>query len=206
MKSPGVFDNGGQTAQGMAIEFGLVEPDELARAGDALVAAFAETGGHVAGGIFGMRYAFRALSRVGRADVAFRAITMPSAPSLVRVLEDGGTTLWEDWNDRASRNHVMFCDFAGWAFAHLAGIRPASPGYGRVLLAPEPIDALDFVVASVETPHGRVASAWRREGAGLRFDFVVPEGTEAEVRLPDGRRILSGPGRHSYYCGPKKGE
>ena len=200
MRSPGVFDNGGQTAQGMAIEFGLVEPDELACAGDALVAAFAETGGHVAGGMFGMRHAFRALSRVGRADIAFRAITMPSAPSLVRILEDGGTTLWEDWNDRASRNHVMFCDFAGWAFAHLAGIRPASPGYGRVLLAPEPIDALDFVEASVATPHGRIASAWRREGSNLRFDFAVPEGTEADVRLPGGRRILSGPGVHSYLC------
>ena len=196
MKAPGVFDNGGQTAQGMAVEFGLVEPQEEKAAGEALVAAFEASGGHLTTGIFGMRHSLRALSRHGRADLAFAAISHADAPSLAQFLRDGGTTLWEDWRDRSSRNHVMFCDFAGWAYAHLAGIRPLEPGYARIAIAPEPIGALDFVEASVETPRGRVASTWRRDGRVLRFEFTVPPGSRAEVRLPGLPAFSAGAGRH----------
>ena len=37
----------------------------------------------------------------------------------VRMLEAGGTALWEDWWTGASRNHVMFCDFAAWVLEFL---------------------------------------------------------------------------------------
>jgi alpha-L-rhamnosidase len=196
MKSPGVFDNGGQTAQGMAIEYGLVEPGEWKAAGDRLVAAFDAEDGASAGGIYGMRHNFRALSRIGRTDLAFQALTRKDGRSPALFLSDGGGTLWEDWEDRASRNHVMFCDFAGWAYAHLAGIRPIESGYRKILFAPETVSALDFVDASVETPRGTVRSAWRRRGAVVTFDVRVPEGCTAEIRLPGGLVRALGPGRH----------
>lgn len=194
-KSPGVFDNGGQTAQALALEFGLCDRDEEKPAGEALVAAFARADDHLRVGIVGMKHVLPALSRIGRADLAFKALTQPTFPSPALWTKDGSTTLWEDWlGQDGSLNHIMFGSFVAWAYGHLAGIRPLEPGFRRVLLAPEPIVALDHAKASVETPYGTVVSGWSRNDGALTYEFSVPPGTRAEVRLPDGTRKEVGPG------------
>eukprot|EP01044_Picomonas_judraskeda_P007125 COSAG03_NODE_748_length_6004_cov_3.279255_4_plen_784_part_00 len=75
-----------------------------------------------------------------------------------------------------------------------------SAGYDFPLLSPNipwadsltgeshggPDRSLDFVRASMQTVHGRLASAWKRDRAKLlvEFEFVVPNGTRATVVLP----------------------
>ena len=88
----------------------------------------------------------------------------------------------------------MFGSFVAWAYGHLAGIRPLEPGFRRFLLAPEPVEALGHVKASVETPYGTVSSHWHRTGGGVAYEFSVPPGTSAELCLPDGRKEEVGPG------------
>lgn len=196
-KESGVFDNGGETAEALAIECGLVDSNGLAEAGRALVAAFAKADDHFDVGIFGFRHVLKALSRIGRSDLAFKALLQPTFPTPQDWVSDGSTTLWEDWKGRdGSRNHIMFGSFAAWAYGHLAGIRPLEPGYRRILFAPETVTALEHVTATVETPYGMVSSAWRRQGGEVSFVFFVPGGTTAELRLPHGLVETLGPGRH----------
>lgn len=60
----------------------------------------------------------------------------------------------------------------------------ADPATGESYGGPE--RSLEFVRASMETPHGRISSAWERNRAesSLIFEFVVPNGTMATVVLP----------------------
>ena len=190
-----MYDNGGQTAQGMALAFDVVPQEHLAAARARLVSAFEKTGGKTQMGVLGMKHSLRALSEAGRSDVAYAMIVHPEEPSPAAWLRKGGTALWEDWDDGGSRNHVMFGDFACWAYQRLAGIRlpdggsaatpdPAVRAFKEVLIAPEFIPQLNHVSASVMSMYGRIAVKWRREGGKINVDVTIPPNTAATLRLP----------------------
>ena len=164
-------------------------------------------GCHVDIGLLGSKHVFRALSRIGRTDLAFKMLTNPTKPSPVEWIQKGGTTLWEDWGDGASRNHIMVGDFMAWAYQYLGGIQlPEKAGscaaipdvsataLREVVIAPQFIDALMWAKASVNGPNGPITTAWRRDGKKVTLDVTVPPNTTAIVRLPGqpDRRIGSG--------------
>ena len=93
---------------------------------------------------------------------------------------------------------------ADWLYKMVAGIRPAEPGYDRLLLQPTPGPGLDWAKASLQTRHGVVESGWRREGDGFAVDVVVPEGIEADVVLPDGTRQVVSGGTHAFTSGESR--
>ena len=66
-----------------------------------------------------------------------------------------------------------------------------------MLIAPCPIEALDFAEATVGTPCGDFASGWRREGSGLVFTVTVPPNASAIVRLPGQDALNLGPGTYT---------
>ena len=206
MKAPGVYDNGGQTAQGMALSFGVVPEEHLAAARRRLVEAFAATGGRTQMGVLGMKYSLRALSEAGRSDVAYAMVVHPGSPSPADWARKGGTALWEDWEAGASRNHIMFGDFACWAYQRLAGIRlpdggsaatpdPPVRAFREVLIAPEFIPQLNHVSAEVMSMYGSISVKWRREAGKVRVDVVVPPNSTARLRLPGmpERKLGAGP-------------
>ena len=208
-KGEGVYDNGGQTAQAFPLAYGIVDEAERTKVEAKLVAAVEKADCHVDMGLLGTKHVFRALSRMGRTDLAYRMLTNPTKPSPVEWFQKGGTTLWEDWGDGASRNHIMFGDFVGWAYQYLAGIRPAEavgstsavtlaqkPAFGDVVLAPQPIGALSWARASVDGPNGKICSSWKRDGDSIIYDFTVPPNTTAKICLPGETPKSVGSGRH----------
>lgn len=207
MKPDGVWDNGGQTAQGMALAFGLLTEAERPAVEKQLVASVERADGHVDMGLFGTKHVFRALSRAGRTDLAWKMLTNPTSPSPVDWMRKGGTTLWEDWGDGSSRNHIMFGDFVGWAYQYLAGIglpetagscsaimTVSDRGFRKVVFAPCVIDGLDDVAASVKTSFGTYESSWIRKGDRVEYRFVVSSNGEAVIRLPGRADEVVGPG------------
>ena len=193
-KGDGVFANGLQTAQALAVLFDLAEGAEAAAAGRKLVEACEADGGHIDFGLVGAKTVYRALAKIGRADVAYRMIVNPTAPSMVMWLGRTGC-LWEDFTNGFSKCHVMLGDFAAWCQQVLAGITPAAPGYRKIRIAPQPVEGLDWAEATVGTPYGRVMVRWERKDGAFRLTADVPAGTTAEVRLPGGKTVTVGPGR-----------
>ena len=197
---------GRQTTQAMALTFGMVPESERPAAARELVAAVEAADGHLDFGLHGMKWVPRALSEAGRTDLAFRLLTKDTPPSPAVWLKRGGTSLWEDWGNGASRNHIMFGEFVCWAYQYLAGIRLAdgaeANGFRKVVIDPQPIRDLAWARASVKLPQGVLASGWERERIGDQVVLTVdvPAGTEAEVRL-DGRseRVL-GPQTRRVSC------
>ena len=191
----GSYDNGGQTAQGMALSFGIVPQGQIAAARARLVEAVEAAGGRTQMGVLGMKHSLRALSDVERSDLVFAMLTHPGSPSPADWVRKGGTALWEDWRDGASRNHIMFGDFACWAYQRLAGIRlpdggsaatpnPHSRAFREFLVAPEFVPQLSHVTAKVKGLYGEMSVSWRREGKGISLKVSVPANTSAILRLP----------------------
>ena len=194
-----------QTAQSLALYFGLVPDCDRDLAFGVLLDSIRASDDHIDCGLLGLCTIFRVLAESGRADIAYKMLMQRTRPSFRALRDIGATALWEDFDDGFSRCHVMFADFAAWAYAYLAGIRGVEDGFRRVTLAPMAIDALGYVRASVETPHGTLKSDWRREKAGVRYVFFVPEGVCATIRLPGVSVAQVQTGRHEYFVAEMAG-
>ena len=203
-RDAGFYDNGTQTSCVLPLAFGLVPEGDVPRVARRLVEQIeGPARGHLATGLVGGQFLQRTLGDVGRPDLALAIATHRDYPSLGYMAERGATTVWELWNgDTAdpamnSGNHVMLTgDLLEWMYADLAGIAPSEDGSGfrTIRMAPRFVDGLDFVDAAYDSPYGRIESRWRRDGAGVRWEIVVPVNAEAEVVVPGipERRLASG--------------
>ncbi len=124
--------------------------------------------------------------------------------------------MWEHWNsikedgsfwstDMNSFNHYAYGAVGDWLYGTVAGIKinEGGAGYSSLTLEPIPCKRLGFVNCSVETVKGRLESNWQYTDEGIRYEFLIPQGCTAYVRLPDGQRKTVGCGRHSFFSAVK---
>ncbi|OJU10408.1 MAG: hydrolase [Caulobacterales bacterium 68-7] len=206
-----------QTGAAMAIAFDIVPADQRARAVAALADLVERSEGRIATGFLGTPLVLPALADHGRADAAWKLLLNRKAPGWLYQIDRGGTTMWERWdairedgsihrgdmategNTMMSFNHYAYGAVAAFLYRSVAGIAPTAgdPGYGTVVFAPKPGGGVDQARASVETPYGRAAIAWRREGQTVMAEIQVPPGALGRFEPPLGEVRTLGSGRHS---------
>lgn len=182
----GKVAGGTQTAQSCALYQELVDGAEAGLVAARLAENVRGKRDHLDTGILGAKYLLHALTEHGHPELAYRVATRTDYPSWGDMLERGATTLWEDWRGEASLNHVFFGDISTWFYRGLAGINPDpdAPGFAHVVFKPHAVADLDWVRATLRTPRGEIASAWRREGGVLTLTVAVPVGSRGTVHVP----------------------
>ncbi|MBO7722798.1 MAG: family 78 glycoside hydrolase catalytic domain, partial [Thermoguttaceae bacterium] len=115
VKDDGTVQVGSQTAQSCALYQGLLLGEDADKAFDRLIERIASDGA-LDIGILGSKYLFRTLSERSRGDLALGLILQEGPHSFTDWIVRGGGTLWEDWGDGESRNHIMFGDFSAWFY------------------------------------------------------------------------------------------
>ncbi len=185
-KPDGSVANNSQTALSCALYQGLAAPGQRDRIAQRLAADVEAKGGHLDTGILGAKYLFRALADRGRVDVAWRIATQTTPPSYGDWIRRGATTLWEDWEDGSSRNHIMFGDISAWFYQTLAGIKldPLRPGFKHIFIRPQPVGDLKWVRAEHDSIYGPIRVAWRKDGRRFALDVTVPVSTTATLYVP----------------------
>lgn len=188
------YGNNTVTANILSLRLGLVPEGYEQKVFDNIVHKTEQDfGGHVSTGVLGIQHLMRGLTEYGRTDLAYRIVTNRDYPSWGYMIEKGATTIWELWNgDTAdpamnSANHVMLLgDLLIWYYEDLAGIacHPGYTAYKRLLMAPAFPDGLNSVNATYDSPYGKIASAWQRNGNILSWDIQLPGNTTAVVRVP----------------------
>jgi alpha-L-rhamnosidase len=182
----GLYDNGSQTALSCALYQGLVEPANKERVLSNLVAAVQARNWHIDTGILGAKYLLNALTENGRADVAYRIAGQKDLPSWGWWIEQGATTLWEEWRGDASRFHVMYGDVAAWFYKALAGINPDpdAPGFKHFFVRPNVVGELTSARGEYQSIRGKIVSDWKVVNGEFQLLLVVPANTSATVSLP----------------------
>jgi len=183
----GVYGSGSQTAQIMPLAFGMVPEDVAPAAARALTAAIEAKNRHVDTGIYGTRYLMDVLADHGLIDLCMEMLLQRDYPGFGWQIEQGATTLWEQWSFKGGMNshdHAMFAGIGTSFYTRLGGIKALSPGYGRVAIEPAVPAALEWAEASLDTVRGRIVSAWRKEGGRLHLTAEIPPRTAAVIRLP----------------------
>lgn len=193
---------GSQTANVLALRFGLEPAGQRAAVGAALAREVVERHqGHACVGIHGGTGLFTLLADTGHADVAWDAMTRTTFPSHAALLDQGLTTwpevpypeLHETARGR-SQNHPMQAGFAAWFHDSVGGLRPLAPGFRRFALRPRFMRHLPAARVTHRSPYGLIVSAWERQGDAIVWTVQVPVGTEAIAAIPtdDGARVQEG--------------
>lgn len=206
----GTYGNGSQTSLSCALYQGLVEAENQALVLENLVARVEDSNGHIDTGILGAKYILNVLTEHGRTDVAYQMAAQKDLPSWGWWIEQGATTLWEQWNGSESRNHIMFGDISAWFYRALAGINsdPAAPGFKHFYIRPQPVGDLTFAKAEYDSIHGRIVSDWTIANGQFNLNVMVPANTTATIRIPGaklaevregGRRAINARGVKSSF-------
>lgn len=188
-----------------ALAFGLVALSERSAVLQQLVDLVEEAGWHVGTGFLTTPFLLPTLADEGRPDVAYRLLLQDSAPSWLAMIDAGATTIWEDWEGAdpshpASLNHYSKGAVVSFLHRYVAGIRmvEGEPAYRRFVVEPVPGGDLTHAEAVLDTPYGRVRSAWRRKDDMLEQEVTVPPGTRARAVLSDRAPLDLGPGAHRF--------
>ncbi len=145
--------------------------------------------GHLNTGIIGTKYLWPTLVNEGYVDLAFQMVTKKTYPGYGYWLENGSTTLLEQWDGDNSHNHQMFGSVVEYFYKYLAGIQSpmegkTTRGYRHVNLQPFVPEGLTFVEASVETVSGTIKSSWNRTPDLFQYQISVPPNCTATVNIP----------------------
>ena len=194
------YENNSQTANAMAMAFGLSDPAESKAIVSNIVEDVRGRGNAVGTGEIGYPYLLKVLMENGRNDVIFDMTADSSKPGYGYMVAKGNTTCHEAWDCRegSSFNHFMMADIVNWFYESLAGIKRTSPGFRTFIVAPEFMPGLEWVKASHTVAEGDIKVEWRRENGTIRVRVVVPEGTVATVRLPGREEVIQKPGERIY--------
>lgn len=203
----GTMTSDAQTAYALALAFDLLPESLRQPAARRLAELVRESGNRIATGFVGTPLVCDALSSEGELAAAYDLLLETECPSWLYPVTQGATTIWERWNSllptgevnpgtMTSFNHYALGAVADWMHRVVAGLAPAAPGYRRIRFAPRPGGGLTWATAEHETPYGRAAIAWKKEGDELVISMRVPVGSEAVLDLGAQGIDDLGPGTH----------
>ncbi len=185
------YANGEQPYQALALLAGLPAADEREQVLDVLCRDLVETrNGHLNSGIHGTWLLLNALHAAGRDDLLWTVASQRDYPSWGHMLEQGATTIWEQWDGVHSRTHSSFLSLGEWFVRSLGGIEPdpAHPGYEEFDLRPwfGPEDARNarWVSTSFASPRGPIESRYRWNANVLEWSVSVPPNARATLHFP----------------------
>jgi alpha-L-rhamnosidase len=191
----GRIDANTQCAYAMALKFKLLPDDLRPKAAQYLYEDIKAKGGHLSTGFVGVSYLLPVLTSLGKADTAYELLLQDTFPSWLFSVKLGATTIWERWDGWTpqngfqdpgmnSFNHYSLGSCGEYLFSGIGGIHPASPGFKTILIDPVIRNGLTWAHTGFDSIHGKIATAWKKEGKRLALNVVIPANTTATVCVP----------------------
>jgi alpha-L-rhamnosidase len=177
-----------------ALDFGIVPDNDIARVHKQLLDNLRKRNHAPITGIVTTVPFLSVLAKFGDADDAYAVMAREEIPGIKSMLKASPDGLCENMYslsaERRSVDSRCHADMAGWAywFYHgLGGLRPdwRQPGFKHFVLAPQIPEKMGFARITHESPYGKIVSSWKRDGAHVRWELVVPANSTATAVFPD---------------------
>lgn len=186
----------GQTSYAMGLYFDLYENEEKAKLASEELAQSIEAVGYTQTvGFLGMNIIYPALTMYGQFDTAMKMMENENYPSLLYMVNNGATTIWETYSGYGmSGNHYVFGAPARWLYTDVLGIahgyEEGNEGYKHFELRPTYASYGDTSVTwakgSFDSNNGLIKSDWTLSDDRSTFTYncTVPANTSATLSLP----------------------
>ena len=187
-----------QTALVLPLSLGMVPEDHRTRVIGRLEANIRQWKGHLSTGFVGTPYLLEALPDIGLAELSHTICTRQDYAGWNTLIRHG--VMMETWNGGMAQMPSLGGSIGQWFFRTLGGIRPAAPGFKKILIKPAIVGDLTQVECWHDCPQGRIVSNWKRAGDRVELFVTIPAGTTATVQVPGiGGGIHDvGPGEHRF--------
>lgn len=183
-----------QSGQALGIYYGIFDENEKPAAFERLLELIHANNDNFDCGFLGLHVLFHVLAEFGESDLAYRMITKKDYPSYGHLIENGETTITEqfmpDGVSCGSHNHHFLGDIGRWFMCCVAGLNVIN--HKTVEIRPSFIKTLDFASASYELPDGCVSVSWKRSENNILLDISCCSGVECKIILPEGYIMQNG--------------
>ncbi|MDD6763110.1 MAG: family 78 glycoside hydrolase catalytic domain [Clostridiales bacterium] len=199
-----------QTACVLLINFDLCEDNQ--KTAELLMKLIRDNGNHLTTGFVGTPYLLHALSKTGNTKTAYDLLLREQYPSWLYSVNHGATTIWEHWDgikedgsmwsaDMNSFNHYAYGAVFDWIFGVSAGIKVKDngAGYKAITIEPNPDERLGFADTAIDTRQGKIRVMWRYMEEFIRYEIEIPNGTTADLSLPDSKKHCLCGGKYIFY-------
>jgi alpha-L-rhamnosidase len=184
-----------QHANAYAIAYGIVPSDRQA----SVVAYVSGLG--MAMGPQTAQELLAALRLSGNPAGLVQRITDPRTDGWAKILTEGGTFTWEDWNPSDAAGDSMSHGWGSTVLMEiqqgLLGVTPTGPAFATFDVAP-PRDGLSSASGRVPTPRGFIDVAWQHTTGSFQLDVSVPPNSRAAIYLA-GRQLEIGSGTYHFH-------
>jgi hypothetical protein len=201
--------NYSQHAQTYAVAYGIAPRSRYPALGRAIAADGMKQGP------MDLRQLETALADTGQSAALVRLLTDPNQDGPAKVLAEGGTYLWEQWDPGCAVASCSGTDVSqssnesmshGWGSAGIVGIEESLLGItvsgagAATLTIQPPASGLSGARGTEWTERGPVTVNWSHHGSTWSIDVVLPVNVTASVVLA-GHRYVVGSGRTHLVVG-----
>jgi alpha-L-rhamnosidase len=169
------------------LAFGLVPADRQAAVVRFLHSRIAANGGMPCS-VYGAQFLLEALFEAGDSDTALDLMATNSPRSWMNMINMGSTLTTEAWNfqDKPNLdwNHAWGAAPGNLIARYVLGLRPMSPGFGRIIIQPHLGNILRFARGVVPTVRGPVTICATNEPGRFQLWVNIPDNVTATVMLP----------------------
>lgn len=159
-------------------------------------------------GFSSVSYLLDVLYENGYQETAYKLLYQTKAPSWLYMVENGATTMWENWRaitedgqvTDSSYNHYALGCVGDWMYRNLGGIKLKKAGFKEVEISPDFNCGLTQCYTAVETCNGLLVVQWQKAEEQISMEVVVPIGTTAEVVIGSDRHWVKA-GTYRYTKG-----
>lgn len=148
---------------------------------EGLVRLVREGGHHVGTGFLSTPFVLQVLSDAGYREDAYQMLLNDRYPSWIYEIRQGATTVWENWDGQASRNHYSNGAACDWIFRTVCGISIQRENHFRI--APEPGGGLTEAGLVYQSLYGEVSCTWKKESGKIQYHIHIPAGCTASAVL-----------------------
>jgi len=138
--------------------------------------------------VYGAQYLLEVLYAARQADCAFDLMTADGERGWLHMVDAGSTMTWEAWDMKFKPNldwnHAWGTAPVNIIPRYLLGVRPAEPGFGKVLIEPQ-LGPLAWAEGTIPTIRGPIHLRFdKRNSGGLEMKVTLPANMTARVGLP----------------------
>ncbi|WP_339316658.1 family 78 glycoside hydrolase catalytic domain [Paenibacillus sp. FSL R10-2734] len=193
-----------QTVYVLALQFGLLTPEQEPQAAAHLAANIQARGNRLSTGFLGVGYLLPALTDHGQLELAYKLLSQEEFPSWMYSIKHGATTIWERWDGYTehngfqtpsmnSFNHYSLGSVGEWMFRYMAGLETdrEQPGFKHTIIQPHPGGTITSVQAGYDSLYGHHQVDWNiSEDGSFNMSVTVPANTTATIHVP-GQNVTS---------------
>ena len=170
------------------LALGLLEGETKKSVEKQLKKAIEEYDFRVGTGFLSTPYLLPVLSEAGYSETAYKLLLNEKSPGWLSEVKQGATTIWEDWEGKASLNHYSPGSAVEWLFNGILGINVETEN--RICFRPVFDQSLDHAKGSYRSIYGDIEAEWKRNGSSYLYQVRVPANVDATLYLKEEKHML----------------